>query len=256
MVERLDADVWSQEVALNEYDVRGTLVAGTSRVAVWDTLSHPRDMAAYLPLIGKRDLVIVYSHADWDHVWGTAGLPFERAVIIGHRRCLERFSSDVPATLDERKASEPGAWDAVTLVAPGTVFDVEQRIDLGEMTLELHHLPGHTEDCIVGFVPERGLLLAGDTVETPLPVVPADAPLERWIEGLERWAADPRLRLVVPAHGAKGGPEIIRRTIEYLRGLLDGRPGRVDEPLTPFYRQTHAANLCAWPRRDWKDPDR
>lgn len=48
---------------------------GRRRALVWDTLSHPRDMAGWLPLISPLELVIVYSHADWDHIWGTAGPP-------------------------------------------------------------------------------------------------------------------------------------------------------------------------------------
>ena len=236
--------VFAAEVALGEYDVRSVLLAGDTRAVVWDTLSHPRDMARWLPLIGSRDLVVVYSHADWDHIWGTAGLPLERAtVVVGHRTCQARFTADVPRTLRDRQEAEPGAWDEVVLIAPDTVFDLETTIDLGSMTLELHHLPGHTPDTIVGFVPERGLLLMGDAAETPFPVVPADSPLRAWIDGLERWERDPRVRAVVPAHGPIGGIEVIRRNIDYLRALKDGRPPLVTEPLTDFYRKTHQANL-------------
>ncbi len=81
--------------------------------------------------------------------------------------------------------------------------DARATVELGSLTLELHHLPGHTPDTIVGFVPERGLLLMGDTAETPLPVVPPDSPLAAWIGGLERWEHDPRVRIVVPAHGPR-----------------------------------------------------
>ena len=235
--------VFATEVALGEYDVRGVLLVGDARAVVWDTLSHPRDMAGWLPLIGSRDLVVVYSHADWDHIWGTAGLALERAYVMGHRACQARFTADVPRTLRERRQTEPGPWDEVVLVAPDTVFDLETTVDLGSMTLELQHLPGHTPDTIVGFVPERGLLLMGDTAETPFPVVPPDSPLAAWIDGLERWERDPRVRTVVPAHGPIGGIEVLRRNIRYLRGLLDGRPVAVTEPLTDFYRKTHDANL-------------
>ena len=235
--------IFVAEVALGDYDVRGALILGDTRAVVWDTLSHPRDMAAWLPLIGGRDLVVVYSHADWDHIWGTAGLPLDRATIIGHLACQARFSGDVPQTLRERLVAEPGVWDEVSLVAPDTVFDDETTVDLGAMTLEVHHLPGHTIDTIVGFVPQRGLLLMGDTVETPFPVVPPDSPLGRWVAGLERWERDSRVRTVVPAHGPVGGVEILRQNIGYLRALLDGRTLPVTEPLTDFYRKTHAANL-------------
>jgi glyoxylase-like metal-dependent hydrolase (beta-lactamase superfamily II) len=235
--------IFVTDVALGEYHVRGVLLAGGRRAVVWDTLSHPRDMAAWLPLIGERDLVVVYSHADWDHIWGTAGLPLERATVVGHRECRARFAADVPETLCERQRDEPGSWDEVALVVPGTVFDEATTIDVGSMTLELHHLPGHTRDTIVGFVPERGLLLMGDTSETPFPVVPPDSPLATWVAGLERWERDPRVRTVVPAHGPIGGVEILRRNIRYLRGLLDGRPLTAAEPLTHFYRKTHEQNL-------------
>jgi glyoxylase-like metal-dependent hydrolase (beta-lactamase superfamily II) len=149
----------------------------------------------------------------------------------------------VPLTLRERQRAEPSVWDEVWLVAPDTVFDDETAIELGSMTLELHHLPGHTPDAIVGFVPERGVLLMGDAAETPFPVVPPDSPLGDWVAGLERWGRDRRVRTVVPAHGPVGGIDILQKNIRYLRGLLDGRPLPVTQPLTDFYRKTHESNL-------------
>ena len=241
----LDQDIWIAEVALREYDVRGALVLGDRRALVWDTLSHPRDMRPYLELIADVDLVVAYSHADWDHIWGTAGLPHERTVVLGHRACLERFSTDVPVTLDRMQAAEQGPWDDVRLVAPAQVFEHETTVELGSMSVTIHHLPGHTPDCCVAFVPERGLLLAGDTAETPFPVVPEGCPLAGWIAGLERWAADERVQTVVPAHGAIGGREILQNNIRYLQALLDGRPAETTGPLTDFYRATHEANRRA-----------
>jgi glyoxylase-like metal-dependent hydrolase (beta-lactamase superfamily II) len=242
-LDSIDAGVLVTEVALGEYDVRGVLLVGDTRAVVWDTLSHPRDMSGWLPLIGSRELVVVYSHADWDHIWGTAGLPLQRTTIVmGHRECQARFTDDVPRTLRERQLAEPGQWDEVVLIAPDTVFDAETTVDLGSMTLELHHLPGHTPDTVVGFVPERGLLLTGDTAETPFPVVPPDGQLAEWVAGLERWERDPRVRTVVPAHGPIGGIGVLQKNIRYLRGLLDGRPLPVTGPLTEFYRKTHETN--------------
>jgi glyoxylase-like metal-dependent hydrolase (beta-lactamase superfamily II) len=199
-------------------------------------------MQPFLPLIAGRRLVVVYSHADWDHVWGTAGLPYGRARIIAHERGRARFASDVPASLAEKQAAEPGAWDDVVLVPPTEGIEQRGTVELGTLSLELHALPGHTPDCLVGFVPERGLLLAGDTAETPFPVVPADSPLPAWIAELERWASDDRVRTVVPAHGRIGGREILLENAAYLRSILHGRPLEPQGVLTPFYRATHAAN--------------
>jgi glyoxylase-like metal-dependent hydrolase (beta-lactamase superfamily II) len=243
ITETIAPDIFVTRVVLDEYDVRGGLLLGRDTTLVWDTLAHPRDMAAWLPLVGGRRLAIVYSHADWDHIWGTAGLPYDSARIVAHRVARERFDADVPRELAGRKASQPGVWDDVRLVPPTQTFDAQLTIDLGGLTLELHHLPGHTADCCVGFVPERGVLLAGDTVETPLPVIPPDSPLPAWIAELRRWSADARVRTVVPAHGPVGGRELIERNIAYLEGILSGKPIDPPGPLDPFYEKTHAANV-------------
>ena len=239
----LQPDIWLTQVTLDDYDVRGALMLGAARVVVWDTLSHPRDTRPFEPLIGDRDVVIVYSHADWDHIWGTAGLAHDRARIIGHARCGDRFGSDVPAVRARKRAAEPGRWDEVVLVPPTETFERERSLDLGGMTLVLHHLPGHTPDCLVGFIPERGILLAGDTVETPCPVVPQDSPLAEWVGALRSRAGDSRVRTVVPAHGPIGGREILEQNAAYLEGILTGRPIEPRGPLTPFYRATHEQNL-------------
>lgn len=244
-LERLGA-LTLTEVDLGDFTVRGVLIAGEERVVVWDTLSHPDDMQVFLPSIGGRELAIVYSHADWDHIWGPAGLPHGRAAIIGHAECRERFATEVPQALGEKMAEDPGHWQAVQLLPPTVTFEREFRVDLGGETLFLHHLPGHTSDSIVGFLPEEGVLLAGDAVEMPLPLVPAACDLARWIAELRRWLAEQRVATVIPAHGLVGGPEILARNISYLEQLLAGRGMVMPEPLSAFYRETHLANIRAW----------
>ncbi len=241
---RLEEGIWLREVALADFAVRGVFVEAEPPL-VWDTLSHPRDLAALVPLLGSSQFTIVYSHADWDHVWGTAGLPYERATIVGHEACAARFADDVPRELEARRAAEPGVWDEVRLIPPTVTFDREDSVNLGSLTVTLHHLPGHTRDAIVAFFVERGVLLMGDTAETPLPVVPSRDALPGWIAGLERWEADARVRMVVPSHGRIGGREILAHNIRYLRLLLEGRGFAMPEADTPFYRSTHDSNMRA-----------
>ena len=235
--------IWLNEIELEEFAVRSALIAGDERVVVWDTLSHPRDMQAFLPLIQNRELCIVYSHADWDHIWGTAGLPYPGRLIVGHSAGEKRFASDVPKTLQERlDGGLPGGYE-IKLVKPNLTFQSEISIDLGSIRLNLHTLTGHTSDCIVAFIPKLGILLGGDTFETPFPVINEDSPLETWIAGLQRWADDPRVQTVIPAHGAIGGREIIRDNIRYLRNIREGVDIELPDGLTDFYRQTHQENL-------------
>jgi len=244
-IERL-GKLWLTEISLGDFDVRAVLIPGKERVVVWDTLAHPDDMAAFLPKVRGREVVIVYSHADWDHIWGTAGLPDGNRTILAHELCRERFSTEVPTILAKKTAEDPVRWQAVQLLPPTTTFARELAIGLGESTLFLRHLPGHTPDSIVGFLPDEGVLLAGDAVETPLPQVPAGCDLARWIDELCRWQENPRVRTVVPAHGAIGGPELLAQNIAYLRQLLAGEEMAMPETLSAFYRETHLANVQAW----------
>ncbi len=239
-LKKFNDQIWLTEVELDGYQVRGALILGEWDAVLVDTLSHPRDMAPLLPMIQGRELTIVYTHADWDHIWGTGGLPWETARIIGHEACLERFDTDVPATLLEQQGEQPGRWDEIQLIRPTQTFAREYCLG-GGMTL--HHLPGHTQDSIVVFLEKQGILFMGDTVETPFPCLEKGTPLCLWIAGLERWEGDPRVQTVIPAHGDMGGPEIIRQNIAYLQVLSEGEVPDVFEPMTDFYRHTHGANI-------------
>lgn len=235
------AGLWLTELQLEEFDVRGVLLLTAHHAIIWDTLSHPRDMEPLLPLIADKTLTVIYSHADWDHVWGTVGLP--AAEIVAHADCLARFSADVPAYLAQKQAAEPSRWESVRLLPPTRTFDKTLTLTFDSLTIELHHLPGHTLDCIVAFLPALGILLAGDTVETPLPVVNDDSPIQPWLVELDRWASDSRVQIVIPAHGRIGGRDIIVQTAQYLRNGLNGTKMDFPEPLGAFYKETHDKNL-------------
>ena len=79
------------ETDLGDFQLRGAVIAGTERSVVWDTLSRPRDMDGVAELTSGLPLSVVYSHGDWDHVWGTAGLARPWDDILAHQSCTERF---------------------------------------------------------------------------------------------------------------------------------------------------------------------
>ncbi|MCX6050112.1 MAG: MBL fold metallo-hydrolase [Chloroflexi bacterium] len=241
--------LWLTELELPEFAVRGAVIIGQHRAVVWDTLSHPRDMALVRPLLDNKELIIVYSHADWDHVWGTVGLDYGEEPIVAQAECLARFSTDAPVTLQKKQTTEPGVWDEVVLVTPTLTFQAEYALDLGGVTLTLQHLPGHTEDCIVGFIPEWGILLAGDTIETPFPIIPRDSPLDQWIMALQKWAQDERVQTVIPAHGPIADRTLIERNLAYLQAIRDHQAIQPPTNLDDFYQETHDGNL------QWRGPE-
>jgi glyoxylase-like metal-dependent hydrolase (beta-lactamase superfamily II) len=230
-------------LVLDEFDVRGAVIIGDNRIMVWDTLSHPRDMQSVAVLAAGKPIDVVYSHADWDHCWGTVGLAAE--TIVAHHLCAERFQSgDVKDSLTEKQAEQPGQWETVILMPPTVTFDPMLSLDLGSLTVELHHLPGHTEDCLVAWIPEWGVLLAGDTVETPLPYLNTNSVglLHEWIAHLASWSSKQELHHVIPSHGDIGDRSVIDQTLAYLRDLQAGKSPTVSAHMTTFYTETHANN--------------
>lgn len=241
---------------------------------MWDTLGRPEDMAGVRNLIGDLPTTVVYSHGDWDHVWGTSGLGVALEAILAHKTCHRRFDREIPEALSERRHTVPGQYDQVVLVPPTDTVQDGQRLELGGLAMEIRAFPGHTSDSIVGFCPEAGILLAGDAVENPLPFLNPGSRLDVWSEHLEVWrerlevwrpestpftgsSSDREAQilragagsgpdanpLVVPAHGPIGGPELLQENARYLQALQAGKDPKLPEDLSPFYQDTHANNM-------------
>jgi glyoxylase-like metal-dependent hydrolase (beta-lactamase superfamily II) len=237
-------NIWYSEMRLEALDlgVRGAVIIGSQRVFVFDTFTRPLDMQPVVQLARGKPIIAIYSHADWDHIWGTAGLACQD--VAAHLGALQRFedAQDVPAMLAKMRQESPGTFDDVHLVAPTITFSERLDLDAGGLSLQLHALPGHTADSIVGFIPQLGILLGGDAVEDPLPLVNDAGRLPGWISGLEMWARHPGVKVVAPAHGALSSRTLLEQNIAYLKGLADGS-SPVPQGLDDFYSQAHANNL-------------
>ena len=236
-------NLWIYEAVSADIAVRGAIVVGERQAAVWDTLTHPRDISALAAILGDKPFHVVYSHADWDHCWGTSGFRRPPLSVIGHDECRRRFEEDVPQTLSNMQIAEPNKWDAVGLASPNITFNSRMYLDLGGVTLELRHLPGHTGDCIVGWIPEWGVLLGGDAIETPLPVVNSEPLLGAWLSALQAWASTPDLKRSIPSHGSMSRRKALDQTVDYLESLTGDQDFKLPKRLAKFYRETHQKNL-------------
>jgi glyoxylase-like metal-dependent hydrolase (beta-lactamase superfamily II) len=198
-------------------------------VVLIDTLDTPAAAEAALahlrgPLAAGRQLLVVNTHADWDHAWGNAAFAGPGAAwpapIIGHRRCGARLrSATARAELARMQAAEPARFGAVRLVPPTIAFDGGLTIDGGDLTLELLPTPGHQPDHIAVWLPEVRLLLPGDAAEEPFPSVADAAGLPALRASLARLAAlDPATVLACHAPG-RTDPGLLAATITYFDAL-------------------------------------
>jgi glyoxylase-like metal-dependent hydrolase (beta-lactamase superfamily II) len=198
-------------------------------IVLVDTLDSPAAAEAALahlrgPLAGGRQLLVVNTHADWDHTWGNAAFAGPDAArpapIVGHRLCRERLRSPAArAELARMQADEPARFGAVRLVPPTIAFDGDLTIDGGDLTLELLATPGHQPDHIAVWLPELRLLLPGDAAEDPFPSVADAAGLPALRASLARLAAlAPTTVLACHAPG-RSDPGLLAANIAYFDAL-------------------------------------
>ncbi len=215
---------WDERLRLfRAGDEVDTSVLVTERyVLIIDTMATPELAEALLesvrPSLEGRQLLVINTHADYDHCWGNAIFATPGGVhpapIIAHERARERLSSaEARESLQQRQQKEPRFANA-RLVAPTITFTDRLRIDGGDLTLELIPTPGHTEDHIAVWIPELRLVLAGDAAEQPFPYVEEAEALPLLRQSLERLAAL-NAAIVIPCHGGTIDAALLTRNLAY-----------------------------------------
>ncbi len=237
-----------------------TFVVRTRRLlVVVDTMSTPADARRLRDAIADdragRLLVVVDSHADYDHAWGNQVFAGE-APIIGHRRCGERLTgAEAEADLARWRERMPGRFDEVVATPPTVLFgDEGLLLDGGDLRIELLHTPGHSDDHVSLWVPELRLLLAADAAEVPFPHVETPEGFVAMRRSLERLAAlDPLV--VLPCHGGTTDPGLLARNLAWLDAIEADPELPYDEAVARFgdgrgavhemYREFHAEATAA-----------
>ena len=203
-----------------------TFVVSTSRFVVFiDTMSTPALMQQVIenvrPDIDGRLVLVVNTHADWDHVYGNSlfAPDGERpALIVGSALTRERLRS--PAALERlrKQQAEESRFADVRLVPPDLVFTDALSLDGGDLTLKLLATPGHTPDHCSVWIPEIGTLLAGDAAEFPFPSVRDGATLAQVRSSLQ-YLKTLQPKVVLPCHGGTIGPDLLDQNLAYFNRL-------------------------------------
>ena len=230
-----------------EFTVASYMIAGSRERVVIDSLMRPSDMSSF-----QEVSYVIYTHADWDHCWGTPGLPGSR--VIAHRSGLTRLMSEKEQhTLDRLKAEHPTFLQEASIVLPSITFTHEMELNLGGITVRLVHLPGHTEDSLVVHVPELDVLIVGDVLEEPFPYINEPGYIRPWIKGL-RESATWGTKQVFSSHSGEMGIEDLTRTADYLESLLDDvsrllKVGCTDDEIVtrlPLTKYLNGESLPGW----------
>jgi glyoxylase-like metal-dependent hydrolase (beta-lactamase superfamily II) len=254
--------VWAHVIDAEGFPTLSAVVLTPRLAIVVDTLTGPAEVAPVAEFVaseaGDRRLVVVNTHHHWDHVFGNAA--FAGAVIVAQRGCPRLIQAGLQSG-DESLRLPPS--EGVPL--PNVTFgDRLSHVDDGG-SAHLIHTPGHSEDSLVVFLTESRLVLAGDTVEWPLPNFGLRDGAEEWVRTLRQLKQLP-VDLIVPAHGPAMDKQIIDANERYISGVYEavaaakasgaGR-GELDLPAERFlasgvavddvYAAAHRENLLwAW----------
>ena len=206
-----------------DMDVDACIVITERYVVVFDTLLCPEDASAMVHMVKDqlpgRQLLVVNSHADWDHCWGNAYFKSECAApIIAHEYCLIRLLSDEARQELLDFQHRYAIFQNVALVPPTMTFDRHFTILGGDLTIELIPAPGHHLDHIAVWIPELSLLLAFDAIEKPLPILENAEAVPSMFATLERLLALWPKR-VLCSHGKSTSVALVKENLAYFREI-------------------------------------
>jgi hydroxyacylglutathione hydrolase len=217
------------------------------------TVAELAGLAADLSARGLRATAAWSTHPHWDHV-------------LWSRELGDAPRYAAPAAVMTAETERDGILDGVRAGAPGHDLSLVGRLTALDAAavpwpgpaarLVVHdgHAPGHG----AVFLPGTGVLVAGDMcsdVEIPLLDTAAADPLGGYRTGLERLAAVPGVRRVVPGHGHVGDAGEFRRRLAadsaYLDAVADGKPfgdPRLTAQSPQWMRVTHEEQVRSYQR--------
>ncbi len=180
-VELIPNQGWDERILVCRNDdlVQTFILVTTHYVVLVDTMINPQTTQALLEfarpyLTGRRRMLVVNTHADYDHCWGNqlfAGpLAVHPAPVIGHERSLPIFTAATSRDFwTQCRQEEPAIFGEVLLTPPTLTFSGRFTIHGGDLTIEIIETPGHTPDHTALYLPEINTLLAADGAELPYP---------------------------------------------------------------------------------------
>lgn len=224
------------------------LVTGTNQSLLVDTLFDlpmTREMLDGLAVVTADSPIrtLVNTHANGDHWFGNE-LVIDAEIVASTATAQEMAANgpdlllgmlDQPGALGRfvNHIFEPFDFTGITPTVATRTFDTELRIDIGGTVAQVLMLgPAHTEGDSVVFVPDEGVLYAGDLLFIGGTPISWAGPVSNWITACDRMLALEPL-FVVPGHGPVVGADDINRVRDYLVWVQAEASARYERGMSP-----------------------
>ena len=226
------------------------LIQGSKRVALIDSGMGRGDLPAYLSAFtGGLPIDVIFTHSHGDHIGQSDQLIGLGPVYIGE--------PDVPAAT--RLLKSRGVSDAVIAERLKGLKD-GARFDLGDRSLVVYALPGHTPGSIVILDEKTGNLFTGDSFGSNSPTIPdafwlhtSTAPLDEYMAAIKSARAKLKGRVKRVLSGHNDRPLDGETYLNNLETALQTAVDKGDAALIPSYRPPGFYQVMVGDR--FTDPD-
>jgi cyclase len=213
---------WIDDGALSLGIASYAVISGEEAI-VYDphvSVPHAQFIRDDLSTRGVSKFTMVLSHWHMDHIAGTEA--FADCEVIANATTLAHMQKHKSAIED---GTHHGLPVIKPLILPARIFSDRLSLTVGNIKCELIEMNIHSDDGTVLWLPSRGILLAGDTLEDTVTYVVEPQYFDTHLTELDRlWNLNPEF--ILPNHGdpeiiAAGGYDkgLIRATQQYIRML-------------------------------------
>ena len=193
--------------------------------------------------LGNRQLYIIYTHSDFDHIIGSGAFPEAKVIATEELKNHEHKNEIVQKIhqFDQRYYIKRDYEPHYPHVDYPISRDGE-KLELGDLSLTFYKAPGHTHDGLFTVVEPLGIFLSGDylsDVEFPF-IFSSYIDYKKTLKKAESILRNHPVHIHVPGHGSvmEDPAEVERRLEEsmyYVDNLLQG-----SEPVEAFCRERYA----------------
>jgi cyclase len=225
-MQRISSNVWAE---IFFWGCNPGFLVTSDGVVLFDTPQQPIDAVRYRERVLEHGPIryLINTEPHNDHIRGNAYFP--GVEVIGQAGLKQRYDQAIPEItshdlLESLKMDDP---DSVWLFnhpdyppnPPTRTFDQELTLRLGNHTLNLIHLPGHTAPQTAIVLPEEGVAFTGDNIFHKCKTYIQEADPWDWLASLKRIEALD-VGVIVPGHGEPAARSYCKRQAEIIENWI------------------------------------